>query len=241
MRKPLNIGRKLFKTKKEALLYYKQILNKYDFGEVLNFEDKNAIIELLEYDESFQTEENFETEEKSIFFIEKVQIGKAQFKTKCSEIVWDEDLVEFISYSQIINRHQVKPIMYFIKACRNCIQDDLRIVKQKYFDAYSVKGMVKCQESGELLKWEDLVVDHRQPNTFSVIVDRFIENRNIDFVEVEYSIIDNILFFEDSNLNNDFKKYHKEKAILRIVKKELNSSRTQLAKLKIFKKDLKIE
>lgn len=38
---------------------------------------------------------------------------------------------------------------------------------------------MKCQETGKLLKWEQLNVDHRQPNTFSIIVDRFVELRNI--------------------------------------------------------------
>ena len=38
---------------------------------------------------------------------------------------------------------------------------------------------MKCQETGKLLKWEQLNVDHRQPNTFSIIVDRFVGLGNI--------------------------------------------------------------
>lgn len=50
---------------------------------------------------------------------------------------------------------------------------------------------VKCQETGELCKWEELVVDQRQTNTFSIIVDRFIELHNIDINSIEYiEIID---------------------------------------------------
>jgi len=47
--------------------------------------------------------------------------------------------------------------------------------------------MVKCQESGELLSWKELVIDHRQLNTFSVIVDRFIEvfKNNISAVHLK--------------------------------------------------------
>jgi len=241
MKNPLNIGENSFRTKKEALLYFKKILNNYGFGDTLDMNDKKAIIDLLKYDESLQGLQIIESEEQNLFFIENVQIGKAQFNTKCFEIVWNDGLQEFISYTQIINRHQINPKTYFIKACRNCIQDDLQNVKQKYFDSFSVKGKVKCQESGELLKWENLVVDHRQPNTFSVIVDRYIEVRKINIEDVEYKEIGNVLFFDDENITKDFKKYHKEKALLRIVKKELNLSRSQLAKLKIFKNDLKIE
>ncbi len=241
MKKPINIGKHLFQTKKEALLFYKDILSRYSFNEILDINDKEAIIDLLEYDESFNYEEIKIDEFKTDFFIEKIKIGKAQFNTKCFEIVWNDGLEEFISYTQIINRHETNSKVYFVKACRNIIQDDLRKVKQKYFDINSIKGKVECQETGELLKWEDLVVDHRQPITFSVIVDRFLEVRKIKTDEVEFKKINNVLHFKNENLSNDFKEYHKQKAILRIVKRELNSSRTQLAKLKIFKNDLIIE
>lgn len=241
MRKPIIIGVKSFITKKEALIFYKDILNNYDFGEVLSPYDKEAILDLIEYDESFEFHDKLSKEGQSNFYVEKIKIGRAQFNTKCFELVWNDGSQEFISYTQIINRHQLNPKGYFVKACRNCIQDDLRKVKQKYFDDNSIKGLVKCQESGELSKWESLVVDHRQPNTFSVIVDRFLEVRNVVIEEVEYIDIDNVLFFKDNKIYNDFREYHKNKAILRIVKKELNSSRTQYAKLKIFKNDLKIE
>lgn len=241
MRKPIIIGNHSFKTKKEALLFFREILNKYSFGAILNEVDKNAILDLIVYDESFEKETDIIYGKNQVFFISEIKIGKAQYNTKCFEIVWNDGLKEFISYTQIINRHQNSDKFYFVKSCRNIIQDDLRNVKQKYFDKFSVKGMVKCQESEEILKWEDLVVDHRQPNTFSVIVDRFIEVNNIIIENIQYEEVDNVLFFKDDKMNLDFREYHKNRAILRIVKKELNSSRSQYAKLKIFKNDLKIE
>jgi len=39
MRKPLLIGNNVFLTKKEALGYYKVILNSYNFGESLSDKD----------------------------------------------------------------------------------------------------------------------------------------------------------------------------------------------------------
>jgi hypothetical protein len=50
--------------------------------------------------------------------------------------------------------------------------------------------MVKCQESKELEKYEELNVDHRQPNTFSVIVDRFVELNRLDIEKIENIQID---------------------------------------------------
>jgi hypothetical protein len=114
-------------------------------------------------------------------------------------------------------------------------------VKLSYFDKYSKKGKVKCQETGELLKYEELNVDHRQPNTFSVIVDRFVELKNIDLKNIEYLTIDggpNEL--ADKKLKEDFRQYHKDKANLRIVKKTLNLGRSFQARVNRQKKDLTI-
>ena len=116
------------------------------------------------------------------------------------------------------------------------------MVKLKYFQANSKKGLVKCQETRELNKWVDLVVDHRQPNTFSIIVERFKEVKQIDVDKIEFVFDDmNKLVFKDQNLKDDFLSYHKEKANLRIIKKVNNLSRTGMARVKQTSKDLKIE
>ena len=53
MRNPLKIGEREFKFKKEALLHYKNILNSYNFEGLLNDEHFNDLLNLLEYDYSF--------------------------------------------------------------------------------------------------------------------------------------------------------------------------------------------
>lgn len=93
-----------------------------------------------------------------------------------------------------------------------------------------------------LSKWEDLVIDHRQPNTFSIIVDRFKEVNNINVSEVEYLHSEDFgLIFKNVDFNNAFRNYHKEKANLRIVRKECNSSRIGLSRIKRTSKDLTIK
>jgi hypothetical protein len=51
----MRIGSKEFKNKKEALNYYKEILNSYKFGETLNDKDKQDIIDLLSIRPDFET------------------------------------------------------------------------------------------------------------------------------------------------------------------------------------------
>jgi len=149
---------------------------------------------------------------------------------------------DFISYSLRITQPKENVFDDFRQAARNIIHEDIRNVKQEYFDKFSKKGLVPCQETGIQSNWTELVVDHRQPNTFSVIVDRFVELFKIDLKKVEYKTDENNFYlFKDNELSENFRNYHKEKAVLRVVRKECNSSRAHQGRIKEQKKDLKIK
>lgn len=169
-------------------------------------------------------------------------MAQFQFNTKCFEVFYADDTSEYISYIMLINKKRYDPEKLFYVACRNSVHADIHAVKQVYFDVHSVKGQVKCQETGILSKWAELAVDHRQPNTFSIIVDRFKEVNNFDLEAIEYDSNQyNHIIFKDENLTQRFKDYHKAKANLRIVRKECNSSRTGLARVKKTAKDLTVK
>lgn len=233
MRKEINIGERIFLTKKDALNHYKGILNSYDFGELINEHDFIEVLALLGT--------HPRKEEKIGVGIKQVRVAKLKYKTKAFELVRLDDSTEYFSYTKRINAPRTNTTR-FGEACRKAIQDDLRNVKQAYFDKYSKKGKVKCQETKELLSWEQLNVDHRQPNTFSVILDRFIELNNINSEKVEYIEIDgegNEL--ADLELKLRFIEYHREKANLRIVNKDNNLGRSYQARIGRQKKDLTID
>ncbi|MBN1989923.1 MAG: DUF3223 domain-containing protein [Bacteroidales bacterium] len=245
----LKIGEREFKFKKDALNYYKEILNSYDFGEMLKDDHYNDIIDLLNYDISFsdnhpevEERENEEEAGNDDYVIENIRIGKVQFNTKCFELVYRNGETDFISYRLRISKRKEDNFNDFRIAARNAVQCDLRSVKQEYFDNFSKKGFVPCQETGIQSNWSDLVVDHRQPNTFSIIVDRFIEMNKINLEEIEYvTDFNNLYIFKDNDLLETFRKYHKEKAVLRVVRKECNSSRAYQGRLKEQKRDLRIK
>jgi hypothetical protein len=233
MKKQIIIGDKTFKYKKDALGYFKAILNAYGYGEILNENDKSDVLELLKLHPNF--------EEKNKSGIQGFKVDKVRFNTKCFHIIKSDSTLSAFSYTKCINGNQSFTTK-FSRTCREIIQGDLRNVKQKYFSDNSVKGQVKCQETSELCLWEELVVDHRQPNTFSIIVDRFIEVNRIDILKVEYvEKIDAVYEFKEFELAEKFRQYHKQKANLRIVKKGKNSGRAHQARVKRQKKDLKIE
>lgn len=251
MKQKIKIGNKEYESKKNALNHYKQILNSYQFGEILNANDFDDLFYLLVFDyshhqidnknESNNTEATAIEDKQIIPIIVEIKVTKVQFDTKCFEVIWSDNFSEYISYISIINRPKYSADMIFSKACRNAIQDDLIRLKQSYFKNNAVNGYVKCQETSENCMWDDVVVDHRQPNTLSMIIERFKEVKSVDISCIEYVInIKNQLFFKDENLLDEFINYHKLKANLRIIKKENNSKRTGMARVKQTSKDLKI-
>lgn len=261
MRKPFKIGQKEYKFKKDAITHYRTILNSYDFGQSLNDSDFDDIIDLLDYEyfnslaetetneDNIEEELNDEIEINNInenneveISIEDIQVARVQFNTKCFEIFYSDKTSQYISYLMIINNTKYTPEKLFYVACRNSIHNDIKAVKQEYFDKNSTKGQVKCQETNILSNWNELAVDHRQPNTFSIIIDRFKEVNKFELDTIEYTSNDqNHIIFKNDNLTEQFRKYHMEKASLRIVRKECNSSRTGLARIKRTSKDLTIK
>ncbi len=233
MRTPIEIGENKFPSKKEALEFYKRILNSYEIGETLNSTDFDNLFSLLEIHPN--------KNEKIGCGIDHFRIGIAKFNTKSFELVRTDGSFEFLSYTKRINKPKDKFSKFRI-ACRQAIQTDLINLKQSYFKEKAKKGKVKCQETGDFSTYEELNIDHRQPNTFSVIVDRFKEIKNLDLEKIEYLQINggpNEL--ADKKLETEFRDYHKDKAILRLVKKELNLSRAYQARIGKTKKDLTIE
>ena len=268
MRRPLIIGEKEYSTKKEAKDYYSQILNSYNFGESLSNEHYNDLMALIDhyadyyYDNEFEEDNVVEIEDSENILkldvlndnsdnsfdnsdnstVSDIRIGRFQYNTKCFEVVYSDGDTWVISYKSFIDKTNTSSLSLFNKVCRYTIQPDLIKVKQEYFKKYAKNSKAPCQESKELLKYKDLVVDHRQPNTLSVIIDRFIELYKIDVDNIEYDFYSfKLPAFKDLKLSSKFRSYHQEKALLRVVDKRLNLSRTGMARLKEMKDDIKIE
>jgi hypothetical protein len=233
MKKPIIIGDRTFEHKKGALFYYSRILNSYEYGEVLSVSDFTDVMILLRLHEKY--------EEKIGVGVREIRVDQVRYKTKCFKLIRIDSTHDVFSYTKCINgRHS--PSVKFIRTCRDLIQDDLRLVKETYFKAKSKKGKVKCQETGEWCLWEELNIDHRQPNTFSVIVDRFIELNGIDVHKVNYiEIMDAVYAFEDDSLSQSFRDYHHAKANLRLVKKSRNLGRSHQGRLGRQRKDLTVD
>ncbi|GAA3963051.1 hypothetical protein [Hymenobacter antarcticus] len=157
MKTPVNIGQRRFSTKKETLIHYKGILNSYKFGQSLNDDDFVDLLALVNYEyqltlnqlpQAEHTSERAEeqtqkTDNKDELLIADIIVSKAQFNTKCFEVIYNNNSSCYISYIMLINRRGYTPDLLFTTACRNCIHKDMMSVKQDYFKKHSIKGKVK--------------------------------------------------------------------------------------------------
>ena len=79
MKNRIIIGNRTFRYKKDAIGYYKGILNSYEFGETLNEYDFNEIKNLIQLHPDFETKFNFE--------INKIIVAKVKYNTKSFQVV----------------------------------------------------------------------------------------------------------------------------------------------------------
>jgi len=241
MRNEIQIGKKRYSSKKEALDFYKRILNSYNYGERLNSNDFNFLLDLIEYGNTPDLGEEFEDEfdDNEEISITHIVVAKVQYGTKCFAVFYSDLSNTYISYRMIVNRREFTASELFYIACRNIVQADITRLKQDFFKKHAKKGFVKCQETGIPSKWEELVVDHRQPNPFSMIVERFKELTCLNISEITYvQDINNLIVFENEDITSRFRTFHNEKAALRIVRKECNSGRAFMGRVKKTSKDL---
>lgn len=228
----VTIGEFEFNTKKEAKELYKDILNNSDLDEPLKDEAFNYVMALLLNHPNVNTK-MANQKVKSLI----VAQGKYTFN-RCFHLVRQDDSIENFSIDKCING-EYSGFRKFSIAARQVVEDELLQYKIKYFEAKgNENNKVKCTISGELISKDEAHVDHREPFTFSAIVHFFIQSKNIDLDKIKYCSENQYgNTFEDTNLIDEFRIWHKQNAILRIVSKSKNMSKGYLARVTKTKAD----
>jgi hypothetical protein len=249
MPRPLRIGPRTFATKKAALAHFREILNRSEINADLVGDDFDDLMGLINFDPEARDDDASRvgtpdwqapvTQDVDEVCVQAVRVTRGQYGSRCFEVVYDDGDSWVLSYILLVTQRSIGQPELVRRACRSAVADDLRGVKQAYFDAHSTAGFAPCQESGTSGRWEDLVVDHRQPNTFSVIFDRWLELRAIDVDVVETtSDATRRVVFADEALAEDFRTYHQKLATLRVVRRDLNASRAAMGRVARSAKDL---
>lgn len=243
----ITIGDKTFSSKTSAIKFYKEILDKYNFGEILSNEDAKILIalaikedgtpeEVAEFAEDFVADFN-EDKDESFDRLRGVMVDRhLDFRTtKCFYFFGDTNEGNFkdiFSYRMAINGLPTD-MQTFSRACRFTVHDRIRKFKMQQFK----NRPVQCVISGEVVEWEECQVDHKSPLTFSVIVKSFIVANNLDVSKIEYTYSNSREKFVDETIAEKFYEFHKSMAVLRIISTKENLKLSGSARIKPTKKD----
>lgn len=243
----ITIGDRTFPSKTAALKFYKQIFDRYGFGDSLNSEDAKHLI-ALGYKDFGTPEEvaDFSVEAVAEFDechseidnkILSVMVDRhPEFRTtKCFYFVGlfnGEKYKDIFSYRGAINGLP-SDLQSFSRACRFSVHKRIREFKIEQFK----NKPVQCVISGQTVEWDECQVDHKAPLTFSVIVKSFIVANDIDISSVEYVYNNSKEDFVDSSIPERFYDFHKKMAVLRIVSSIENVKLSSSARVKPTSKD----
>lgn len=219
-RGPLLIGPRIFSTQRDATEHFQALFLRYAPGEVVTGPDHEDLLALTE---------------RHPDAAHMIGPGIDHFRVKLDEygsgrtftIHWVDGGSTLISYRKCIygqtpHRTQVR------NAFRPVIAPDIEKWRRAYFSLLEDgTGRVPCAISGAPLRPVDGQVDHIHPETFSALVDRFLDKLGLDCEDVRLrENWDGHIHrpLEDEGLGEAFRIWHGEVARLRFIRTDLNRS-----------------
>lgn len=210
----IEIGDKIFKTKKDAKNFIRTILYGYSVNKPLEGTDLVFIYNLLRLHPEGSKKIGIGV--KSIIIENEERFKKTRH---FSVIRLDDTNVDF-SFEKCLSSNLNDPIKLFTASAREAIAIQIISFKNNFFiENEDLNGNVLCQITKVLVNKKNCHIDHVPPNTFDKISSDFIKINNIDVNKIKFVEESNGTgqVFADSNLKNSFADYHKKNAKLRVV------------------------
>lgn len=207
-----------FKTQKEALEYYKTILNSHNINEIIPtyFDD---LYELLC--------RHPHANEKIGCGVESFMIKPDGYGNKCFWLIRVDGTIEDFSYIMCVKGKDISNDMKFRKACRTTIRPQIIEYRKLYFNG---NIYAKCEVTNKQIEISTCHVDHIEPMYFETIVSNFIKDLNIDVDVIKFDTSGTECKFIDNTISNIWYNYHLKHAKLRCVDKQFNLKTSYLAK-----------
>jgi len=174
-RKPVIVGKLNFPTQTEAEQSVRNLVSRYQDGDIVSKEDAAFLGDLLELHprcsekvgagvSSFRIDSNPEYPNRTIF-IDRIDGSWTHFSWhKCIKGEAAENLKR--------------------QALRNAVMDQIIAFKKASF---SPGKRIVCPETGAELSWDSCHVDHCAPRTFDKLIDDWFESQAITLDSVEIS------------------------------------------------------
>lgn len=175
------------------------------------------------------------------YYVAKPSNGKG---TKCFHFVRPDGSIEHFSIAKALKGEEVKPQAKLYLAGRNAVQSKVEKVKRDYFEEnQDNEGRVACQETGNLITYQEAHIDHSLANSFSVIAKNFGINLElmlgIKLSDVKYRNANVVGYeFEDEKIKNLFINAHEASRTLRVIKGSENLKKAFRARTTPTQKDL---
>jgi len=216
---PIDLGHRLFPTKKADATHFKDMLARYSLGETVNAQDAADLTSLLHrHPEALQ---------KRGPGIDRFSVNAdGEYGTRCFWVERSDGSRTDFSYLTCISGEKPTLIQEFTQACRNAVFPSINRAKRRFFeDNADASGRVTCEITGDEITWDECHVDHKPPLTFQVIVETFLKAHAI---EPTLAMITSpcdaqaTTRFVDNAIADMFVDYHTRVARLRVLKSGAN-------------------
>ncbi len=212
-RKLIEISGKKFTFQKDALHFFKIMLNRVRSNQTITGGDHDMLLALIE-----RHPEAVQKIGKGVkrFFKSPTDMG-----TSCFWIERIDGTKTDFSYITAVKAKGKSLYQEFTEACRNSVGPDLTNSKQEFFKEHGDKnGQVTCEITHQKVAIYESHLDHKSPLTFQVIVSLFISANNISISKEMLSASTDGQFqteLLDQNIKDKFIKYHHNVADLRVI------------------------
>ena len=213
MAKAVQLPSKSFKTQKEAIEFFKEMLHKYSEEQILNLDDSRLLLELLR--------RHPEAEDKIGDGIKYFYRGTSpEYHTPCFFIMRIDDQATEFSYVSCIKGDAPTTEQLFYRACRHAVSDELISQKNEAFRKGG--GKLACSVTGDLITSDEAEYQHFIPK-FKDIVRGFVTHNNLILTPnlISHGVdMQDVVHFTDPIMEAEFKNYHRANAVhFRICKK----------------------
>jgi len=209
MAKQIIIGGLTFSSKKKAKDFFRNIRDKYAIGEKTSDEDTRYLIDLINI--------HPEAEQKLGCGISHFSVGIDQHygMTKHFVIHRTDGSTTDVSFIQAIDGKNVRQDR--LVALRTAVDDQILDFRTQCF---SCQEVYICPLRKITVTQDTYHIDHTPPNTFMVLVDNWLKNRNLKISDIEITPSkDNQVISEMINISQktDWQQYHRANATLRLL------------------------
>ncbi len=216
----IDLGFKLFQTKRMALDHFTEMLNRYSPGVPISEADQDELKSLIL--------RHHNAAEKTGPGIQSIKVVRDAYGKWCFAIQRTDGTATDFSLRKCINGVPDSPFQNVAKALRHCVEgymiDYRKRLVAEFGDAHQ---RVPCAITGDLISWREAHLDHIAPDTFEKLVERFLLDRKLLPENIALADKRDISFgrsLVDEALEADFYTFHERYARLRLIKKEENLS-----------------